>query len=94
MAEKSSWDEAKTRFGLEKQKENQPNYQRLILLTVLPLNYFMEKRDLEEDFYCCCREISFVAKLKEAETFTDFSLQKDECAQRTAAQLGQNPLVQ
>ena len=27
--------------GLEKQKENQPNYQRLLLLTVLPLNYFM-----------------------------------------------------
>ena len=32
---------AKTWFGLEKQKENQPNYQRLLLLTVLPLNYFM-----------------------------------------------------
>ncbi len=40
-----SWDQANRRqklgFGLEKQKENQPNYQRLLLLTVLPLNYFM-----------------------------------------------------
>ena len=32
---------AKTWFGLENQKENQPNHQRLLLLTVLPLNYFM-----------------------------------------------------
>ena len=32
---------AKTWFGLDKQNENQPNYQRLLLLTVLPLNYFM-----------------------------------------------------
>jgi hypothetical protein len=32
---------AKIWFGLENQKENQPNYQRLLLLTVLPLNYFM-----------------------------------------------------
>ncbi len=41
----SSWDQAnrpqKLGFGLEKQKENQPNYQRLLSLTVLPLNYFM-----------------------------------------------------
>ncbi len=44
MAEKSSPGArrtAKTWFGLEKQKENQPNYQCLPLLTVLPLNYFM-----------------------------------------------------
>jgi hypothetical protein len=32
---------AKTWFGLENLKENWPNYQRLLLLTVLPLNYFM-----------------------------------------------------
>ncbi len=42
----SSWDQANRRqklgFGLEKQKENQPNYQRLLSLTVLPLNYFMD----------------------------------------------------
>jgi hypothetical protein len=31
----------KTWFGLEKYKENWPKYQRLLLLTVLPLNYFM-----------------------------------------------------
>ncbi len=31
----------KTRFGQEKQKENLPNYQRLLLPTVLPLKYFM-----------------------------------------------------
>ncbi len=41
----SSWDQANRRqklgFGLEKQNENQPNYQRLLSLTVLPLNYFM-----------------------------------------------------
>ncbi len=41
----SSWDQANRRqkleFGLEKQKDNQPNYQRLLSLTVLPLNYFM-----------------------------------------------------
>ncbi len=41
----SSWDQANRRqklgFGLENQKENQPNYQRLLSLTVLPLNYFM-----------------------------------------------------
>ncbi len=30
----------KTWFDLEKQKENQPNYPCLPLLTVLPLNYF------------------------------------------------------
>ncbi len=45
MAEMSSWDQANRRqklgFGLEKQKENQPYYQRLLSLTVLPLNYFM-----------------------------------------------------
>ncbi len=35
---------AKTWFGLENQKENQPNYQRLLSLTVLPLNYFMVLR--------------------------------------------------
>ncbi len=29
------------RFGLEKLKENQPNYQRQLLLTVLPPNYLM-----------------------------------------------------
>jgi hypothetical protein len=33
MAEKSSWDQA-----------NIPNYQRLLSLTVLPLNYFMSYR--------------------------------------------------
>ncbi len=47
MAGKSNWDQAygrqKTWFGLENQKENQPNHQRLLLLTVLPLNYFMAK---------------------------------------------------
>ncbi len=32
---------AKNWFALEKQKENQPNYQRLLLLTILPLHYFM-----------------------------------------------------
>ncbi len=32
---------AKTWCGLEKLNENQPNYQRLLLLTVLSLNYFM-----------------------------------------------------
>jgi hypothetical protein len=32
---------AKTWCDLENQKENQPNYQCLPLLTVLPLNYFM-----------------------------------------------------
>jgi hypothetical protein len=32
---------AKTWYGLEKKKENEPNYQCLPLLTVLPLNYFM-----------------------------------------------------
>ncbi len=41
----SSWDQANRRqklgFGLEKQKENQPNYQRLLSLTILSLNYFM-----------------------------------------------------
>jgi hypothetical protein len=31
---------AKTGFGLEKYKENEPNYQCLPLLTVLPINYF------------------------------------------------------
>ncbi len=48
MAEKVGWGQAnkggKTWFGLEKQKENKPNYQRvktIPLLTVLPLNYFM-----------------------------------------------------
>ncbi len=44
-AEMFSWDQANRRqkmgFGLEKQKENQPNYQRLLSLTVLPLTYFM-----------------------------------------------------
>ncbi len=43
----TSWDHANRRqklgFGLEKKKENQPNYQRLLSLTVLPLNYFMPK---------------------------------------------------
>ncbi len=33
----------KTWFGLVKQKENEPNYQCLLLLTVLPLNYFMNR---------------------------------------------------
>ncbi len=41
----SSWDQANRRqklgFGLEKYKENQPNYKRLLSLIVLPLNYFM-----------------------------------------------------
>jgi hypothetical protein len=32
---------AKTEFGLEKKKENKPNYQCLPLLTILPFNYFM-----------------------------------------------------
>ncbi len=31
----------KTRFGLGKSKENEQNYQRLLLHTVLPLSYFM-----------------------------------------------------
>ncbi len=45
MAEKFSFGttrtDGKTWFGLEKYKENQPNYQCLPLLTVLPLNFFM-----------------------------------------------------
>ncbi len=44
----SSWDQTNRRqklgFGLEKQKENQPYYQRLLSLPVLPLNYFMEQQ--------------------------------------------------
>ncbi len=34
VAEKSSWDQAK-------KEENQLNYQRLLLLTILPPNYFI-----------------------------------------------------
>ncbi len=45
MAETSIWDQANIRqsqvwFG--EQKENLPNYQRLLLLTVLSLNYFVD----------------------------------------------------
>ncbi len=54
MAEMSSWDQANRRqklgFGLDKQKENQPNYQRLLSLTVLPLNYFMSANDTDTGY--------------------------------------------
>jgi hypothetical protein len=41
MAEKSSWDQANIRQKLGLAWRNKPNYQRLLLLTVLPLTYFM-----------------------------------------------------
>ncbi len=47
---------AKTWFGLEKQKENQPNYHCLPLLTVLPLNYFMAQSN---DCYRETTELQF-----------------------------------
>ncbi len=40
MAEKSSWDQANMVWFGEIER-NKTNYQRLLLLTVLPLNYFM-----------------------------------------------------
>ncbi len=47
MAEKSSWDQANRRqhmvwFGEIERKLAKKKYQRLLLLAVLPLNYFMD----------------------------------------------------
>ncbi len=51
MAEKYIWDQANIlqKLGLvwRNRKKIRPNYQRLLLLTVLPLNYFMDKRKIE-----------------------------------------------
>ncbi len=44
---------AKTVVLFGEQKENQPNYQRLLSLTVLPLNYFMGCIDAVS---CKCRD--------------------------------------